>query len=274
MKKMFMFLALIACIAISQQPLFGQTTRQERNQLNLLENEIANLQTEVIQQEKFLEREKHEVQFELWKELRRLEIQADPRRAASIDEIEWTKTEMGRIKLQIDSVESISSSQELEFKKTQLAQFQDQRDQLIQNYLFPDQSIPKEMGNLTKNRRQNSNVIRREELVLAKIENNIGGPYAAVDPNVEPTGYKVIFDNKYSLSTTFVLLPMNGGEKIAINLAPRSRTDNYILPGKYLVEFYVNGRRRDDLTSPLTIDGSSHSYEGESCFGFVFKSRY
>jgi len=269
-----MFLAVVACLVISQQTLFGQTTRQEKNQLALLESEIVRLENIIVQDTKTLEKDKHEVQFELWKELRRLELQADPRRAASVAEIEWAKNEMERIKLQIDSVESISPSQDFEFKKTQLTQLQDQRDQLIQTYLFPDQTIPKEMGKLTKSRRQNSNVIRREELVLVKIENNIGGTGAAINPNDEATGYKVIFDNKYSLSTTFALVPLNGGEKLSINLAPRTRADSYVLPGKYLVEFYVNGRKRDELTSPLTIDGTSHQYEGESCFGFVYKSRF
>lgn len=276
MRKFVIFLVMIAGMVVGQQQVFSQATRQEEKQLALLEKEITRLENIINQEEKSFAKNKHEVQFELWKKLRALEIQSDPRRAASVAEIEWLKSEMERIKLQIDSVESIpsSSNSELDYKKKQLVYLQNQRDEMIQNFLSPDLAIPREMGPVTKNRRLRSNVVRREELVLAKIENNIGSSGAAINPVDSPQGYKVIFDNKYSLSTTFVLVPLNGGERVAISLSPKTRQNVFVLPGKYLVEFIVNGRKWEELTSPLTIDGTSHLYEGELCFGFVYKSKF
>jgi len=107
MKKMLVFLALVTGMGISQQHVFGQMTRQEKSQLELLESEITKLENSINQDVKAFEKSKREAQFELGRELGRLEIQADPKRAASVDEIEWLKKEMERVRLQIDSVESI-----------------------------------------------------------------------------------------------------------------------------------------------------------------------
>jgi len=273
MEKIVFVLALIALMVVGQETASGQTTRHEKNQLALLEAEISKLEKEILQEERSLAREKHGVQYQLRQQVRRLEIQADPRRAQSIAQVDWAKAELERVKLQIDSVGRVSSTPEIEKLKGDLAQLEEQRVEMIQGFLSPDYSVPREMGVVTKKRRQRANVIRREELVLSKIENNIGGPAAAINPNNDQAGYKVIFDNKYSLSTTFVLQPLNGSERLAVSLSPRSKETHYLLPGVYLVEFYVNGARADYLTSRLTVDGTRHYYEGEPCFGFAYKSR-
>jgi len=272
---MLVFLALVTGMGISQQHVFGQMTRQEKSQLELLESEITKLENSINQDVKAFEKSKREAQFELGRELGRLEIQADPKRAASVDEIEWLKKEMERVRLQIDSVESSTPySFELEYKKEKLFLLQEQREEMIQRFLSPNLAIPREMGRLTKNRRQRANVIRREELGLMRSENNIRSLDTAVDQTIAPKGFKIIFDNKYSLNTTFRLIPLDGGERLAINLAPRTKQYVDVLSGRYLVEFIVNGRKWDELTSPLTIDGTKHSYEKEECFGFVYKSEF
>ncbi len=87
MRKFVIFLVMIAGMVVGQQQVFSQATRQEEKQLALLEKEITRLENIINQEEKSFAKNKHEVQFELWKKLRALEIQSDPRRAASVAEI-------------------------------------------------------------------------------------------------------------------------------------------------------------------------------------------
>jgi len=273
MKKLLVFLVVVALMVAGQQEIFGQMSRNEQNRLSLLESEITQKEKTLSLAEKNLGREKNRAQFLLRQELRKLELQSDPRRAASMAEIEWAKTQIEIIKTKMDSIESVVSTTQIDIYRNDLLLLQKKRQEMMAEFI--DQPIPRQMSRLTKNRHRNSNVVRREELVLGKIENNIGSTStAAIDPARQETGYKVIFDNKNSQSVTFILNPLDGGERLAINLAPRTRVVNYILPGRYLVYFYVNGRKREDLSAPLTIDGTRHQYEGENCFGFVYKARF
>ena len=125
---------------------------------------------------------------------------------------------------------------------------------MIERWTSPEYNIPREMSCITKRRRERSNVIRRQELVLSKIEGNLN---STVNPGVSEGGYKVIFDNKYSLNTTFILLGVDGGQRLAVSLAGKTKERHYILPGRYVVEYYVAGRKMNEV-GRLTIDGEAH----------------
>jgi len=86
-------------------------------------------------------------------------------------------------------------------------------------------------------------------------------------------GYKVILDNPYKLPINFVIYSINGGEKITVLLGTNERTNIYLVPGEYRVSFLREGiRYRSDKL--LTIDGTSHVFRGEDCFGFAYMTSY
>jgi len=267
MKQIVVFLVLVI-VAIASQSVWGQTA-QEKSQMRFLEKEIDNLKNEIVDLEKGLEKEKAMAVFQLKKEVKQLEMQADPKRAQTVEEIESAKKSKVQIEAKIDSVESIYSYWELEMKKEELDNLKEKRKEILASWVDSDE-IPKELTILTKNRRLRANTIRREELVLSKIEDNIS---QQISPSGSEGGYKVIFDNKYSLGTTFILRGVDGGQRLAISLSPRTKERHYVLPGRYLVEYIVNGRKLS-VISNLMVDGEKHYYESEPCFGFVYKSRY
>lgn len=268
MKNLIIFLAFIA-VAVISQPISGQT-RHEKKQLDLIEEEISRVEVEIRNLEKKFKINQAKKKSELQRRLQILERQADPRRAQSVEEIEAAVAEIAVVKEQLNAVDSKMSTMDMELKYIELGELQEQRQNLINRWTAPSNNMPKEISVFSKNRRQRANVVRREELVLSKIETNL----SAVEPNAgEYGGYKVIFDNKYGLNTTFVLRGLDGGERLAISLGPRTKEVHHVLPGRYVIEYHVNGRRLE-ATRPLTIDGQRHFYESEPCFGFVYMSRY
>jgi hypothetical protein len=133
-----------------------------------------------------------------------------------------------------------------------------------------DRKIPTEVRRVSYNRRDRSYDLRRDELVLAKVEQNIN---SAISPGAPEGGYKVIFDNQYIEPVNFVLRSLNSSVRKAIMISPGVRQTKYLLPGKYVVEFYVSGRL-SGAPRPLTIDGQTSDYQGETCFGFVYMPRF
>jgi len=247
----------------------GQTGQQKK-QMGLLDSEISKTEAQISSLEKKFEKEKKLNVFELKKKISRIKKNGNPRVSIDFDQTLNVKTEVNHLNAQIDSIESIAQSNEIAIKKGELAGFQLKRTEMIASWVKPENSIPREMRVLTKNRRQRSNVIRREELVLSKIESNIN---QEVDATPSEGGYKIIFDNQYGLNTTFILKGLDGGQRLSVNVAPKTKERHHVIPGNYLVEYYVGGRKLSTVTK-LTVDGEIHYYETEPCYGFAYKSRY
>lgn len=268
MRNLVVILVLVAVAAISQQ-VNGQTTHQKK-QLSLIEREIDRVKSEILKEEKILKEENKTERIALQRQLKLAEMKTDPRRVKSTEEITAAKAEVVKLNQQLDSLSKpATDTWEISAKREELDGLQTKRKEMIAGWSNSEVALPQTMTKVKKNRYQNSNVIEREELVLNKIKNNING---AVDPAGSEGGYKVIFDNKYVMSTTFILQGIDGGEKLAISLQPKTKETHYVLPGRYLVKYVVNGRPLQKM-DPLTIDGSKHYYESEPCFGFVQKAR-
>jgi len=133
-----------------------------------------------------------------------------------------------------------------------------------------DRAIPTEVRRVSYNRRNNSHDLRGNEIVLAQIEQNIN---SAISPGAPQGGYKVIFDNMYITPVNFIVKSTGGMARKAIVLGSNVRQTEFLLPGKYTVELYVNGRL-SGCPRPLVIDGQSCTYQGETCFGFVYAPRF
>jgi hypothetical protein len=267
MKKVIVLLVFV--FIGSCNLVYGQT-RHEKNQLNILESEISKVESVIDKLENKLEKEKKLEIFVLKKKISIAKKYGDPRVATDFAQVNTVKAENVLLNAKIDSIESINSTIEINLRKTDLVSLQLEREEMITAWTSPQYSIPREMRVITKNRRQRSNVVRREELVLSKIESNLN---QSVIPTSTEGGYKIIFDNQYSLNTTFILRGVNGGSKLAVSIAPKQKERHYVIPGNYLVEYYVGGRKLSTV-SKLTVDGEVAYYESEPCFGFVYKSRY
>ncbi len=266
--KTLLFFIVFAVSAIFSTPesLFGQTNHQKK-QLKLLEGEISLSEILIKRMDRNYEFQKNKTIQKLNQQLVQLQRQANPNRARTEADLLSSIAKIAEVNAKIDSIK-LSSDAQIEHEKLELAAMQITRKEMISSWYDTKLEIPREMKSVQKKRRQNSNVIRREELVLSKIETNL----ETVAPNGNPIGYKIILDNKYSLSTTFYLHPTDGGEKKAIAISPRTKEAHYLLPGVYIVETYTNGHQ-DGPPRRLTIDGQVHNYETETCFGFVSKSR-
>jgi hypothetical protein len=268
MKKLVLFLTFVV-VATTSQMAFSQT-RQEKRQMRILEKEISKVEKEVLEMERSLEKDKNEYLFTLKKELKEVKQISDPSNAKDAETVKWGKKRIEEINSEIDSTQSIYSSFSLDLKRQKLGNLQDRREEMIASWTSSGYKIPREMTILTHNRRLRANEVRREELVLSKIENNIN---QEISPASSEGGYKVIFDNKYSLTTTFILKGVDGGQRMAVALSGKTKERHHVIPGQYFVEYIVGGRKLSTV-SKLTVDGEKHWYESEPCFGFVYKSRY
>ncbi len=268
MKKLVVFLVLMAVAAIGQS-VFGQTAYQKK-QFNIVELEIKRIESEILKEEKRLKVESRAEESVLQRKLRMAELKTDPRRAKSTEEVATAKEEVAKLNQQMSDLKKYhNETPELVLKKDELDDLMFKRNEMLANWSSQEETLPQTITRIKKNRYQNSNVVEREELVLNKIKNNLNG---AIDPAGSDGGYKVIFDNKYSLPTTFILEGLNGGERLAVSLGAKTKETHYVLPGRYQVKYVVNGRPSTKV-DVLTVDGLKHFYETEPCFGFVYKSR-
>ncbi len=268
MRHLVVILVLMAAAAIGQS-VFGQSLHQ-KTQFSIIEREIDRIKSEILKEEKRLKVETRAEELVLQRKLRIAEQKMDPRRAKSTEEVAAAKEEVAKLNQQMsDLKEYHNETPELVQKKDELDDLTFKRSEMIANWYSQEETLPQTITRVKKNRYQNSNVVEREELVLNKIKNNLNG---AIDPAGSEGGYKVIFDNKYVLPTTFILQGIDGGEKLAVSLGAKTKEIHYVLPGRYYVKYVVNGHSLQKV-DPLTIDGSKHFYESEPCFGFVQKGK-
>lgn len=268
MKKTISFLVL-GIFIISSQAVFGQTS-QEKDYIATLDSQINQAEYDLNVLKRTFKREKKRELYELKRDYeasRRIALQK--KRATSTAEIENAITEMNKYQAEILKLEGTSTTPEIDKIENDLNDLKEKRRKAILAVYDPE-DVPREMGICTKNRRQRANIIRREELVLEKIESNIN---QAIVPIGNEGGYKVIFDNLYGQQVTFIVIPKDGGQRMSVALQPRSMESHFLIPGDYYVEFIVGGRRLASAVN-LTIDGEQHWYKSIPCYGFVYKSRY
>lgn len=157
---------------------------------------------------------------------------------------------------------------QIEAKNKKIADFENQRDNIFLAYATTTE-VPMEISPRETRRRARSNYLRREELVLEKIEGNL----TTINPAGQTAGYKVILHNMYILPITFYICPMDGGDKKSVNLEPNKKTETYLVPGRYTVTF-LNGGTIIGGSRLMTVDGSTHNYQGEECFAFAYMPRW
>jgi len=154
-------------------------------------------------------------------------------------------------------------------KRQKINDLRQNREAIVERYT-ESTSVPTEISSTELHDRQRSFVIRREEMVLRKVECNI----SSADMTLRNRdGYKVILDNQYGESIDFVISPVDGGENKSVVLDPQKRQTVYLLPGTYSVDFLSGGRFVGDRRI-MHIDGILHIYKGEECFNFAYMSRY
>lgn len=254
-------------VASLSHSISGQTA-QEKRQMRIIENEISRLESDLKHLKKKFEKDKKIEIYHLRRELRELDISY--RRNGGDQSQDWFEDTKDSLQFRIGFVESITSNLDIEFKLEELNEMRKKREAMIEEWTRPERNVPREMSWTTKRRRQRSNTIRREELTLSKIEENIN---QTINPSGKEGGYKIILHNEYSLNTTFILKGLDGGQRLAVSLPPKTKSRHYVLPDTYIVECWVAGRRQNQVYE-LTVDGQVHHHDEEPCFGFIHKARY
>ncbi len=114
--------------------------------------------------------------------------------------------------------------------------------------------------------------LRRYEQA-AKIEReNLSTKKSLREVLVSEDGLEGIIGNDYFLPITFILRPLNGGEKAAFLLESKTRMTVDLIPGDYLVHFF-NGGREVCLPVPMRVSLQRKFYKGESCHWFIYMPR-
>ncbi|MFA6194561.1 MAG: hypothetical protein WC719_02330 [Patescibacteria group bacterium] len=160
---------------------------------------------------------------------------------------------------------------EISRKKQQIADLQKYRDNLFLSFTLT-REVPKEASRREIKLRQRGNYLRRQELVIEKVEANL----SSVDPsNLSATkgGYKVIVANDYVMTVTFIITSIDGGENKTVVIDPFKKINIYLVPGKYSVAT-LNGSSQSCADSQITINGSTHVFKGEECFNFIYMPRF
>lgn len=268
MKKLIFFMISMILFNISHGAL--AQTSQEKEQFKIIEREIKLLESELKSYQREFDKQKKVEVYQLKRELREAEKLSYPKRNKDAGSVAFALQVKDSLLSKIDSIESVNSNLDIEYKLEQIFNMRQKREEMIEIWTSPDRNVPREMSRYTKGRRERANTIRRQELVLSKIESNLN---SAISPISNESGYKVIFDNQYSLRTTFILTGIDGGQRLAVSMAPKSKEVHYLIPGIYYVEYYISGRKLDKVDK-LTIDGEIHYYNGEACYNFAYNDRY
>ncbi len=307
MKKMLVFVALMAVVAIGQSVI--------AQDLVSVNKEIKVAQAEVKKAEKDFESQNARNIAEIKRDIRIQEIQG--KRSQNAEAKDAAAAEIKKLKLELDSVSKLESGDFVQNELAYLKSCQDKRAELLkagiqisgtsapvalnikkaitpvdapkkaetQKVVKADDSkkseakeeivekeinrtVPVEVSRYNKNRRSRANVLRVDELVISKIEQNIS---SAISPGGQESGYKVIFDNMYMRPATYIVTSA-GMARLAVTVEAKTRRTKFLMPGVYMVETYINGKKQE-LVNKLTIDGQVHDYKGESCFNFVYTPR-
>jgi hypothetical protein len=193
--------------------------------------------------------------------------QADNRIYQAGRQIEEKESILGSLEKNLaDSTMTYSDKVEIRQRiaeiKVQIYDLAKLKDKIALDYISSS-GIPDELTPSEKIRRQIANIVKREAMVIAKINKNLSSTEATAD------GYKVILDNQYYMPITFAFSSLNGGERTAFNLESGKKATVYLLPGTYEVTF-LSGGTQIGIAQKMTIDGQKRVYQGEECFNFAY----
>jgi len=265
-RKLLSVSMIALAIAISI-PAAAQT-KQQRNQLSWLDREMSQLKVERAKLESKIKPD-YAVQITTLQ--------------AQIDSLESTNdiTQANNLEKRIDQKKALLEIYQKKAAKAgnndllnwQIGQIDVKLDQLQADYdkiftsVTTDENPPKEIGQRTLNRRQRGFVGRRGELVLSKIENNLG----AVDPalGVSDAGYLILLQNDNQNVVTFDFCPLDGGDKTSVTMSGESTDTTYLLPGRYAVTTLLNGKKLWPADC-LIVDGTVKELFEKKCFGYAF----
>jgi len=278
MKKV-VFALFATLVAVSA---FAQPTRQQRKQLDMLEEEITREKIALVKLEGSLYPDYSQKITALQAEsdsVKQIVPPADSIAAAKRaleTRLLVEKNQKQIIHLTAASAEAYKNAEieaNIETKKNKIRELEEQRDRIFFSVATTDE-IPREMDRCTTRRRHNANHIRREELVLQKVESGLNGQSGqSITPVADSAGFMIILHNDYALPIQFSIAGINGGDTKSYVLRKGEKTKVYLIPGQYMVTFLRGG---NTIGHPvvLTIDGSVHNYMGEDCFGFAYMPRY
>jgi len=276
MKKIIVVFAAI----LMANCLFGQT-KQESRQMKALENEIQKTKGEIFQLENSLksdysdeinELDQHNADLKA-----RIMSESDSlRREGLKDSLLINQKKVAWLSSKSTPVDQAAAQFAIDNKMEKIDNLEKEREIIFYGYTTAA-SLPKEFSPKELRRRQRAYVIRREELVLGKVERNLSSfaPSSLNNSSNSPAtdnGLMVIVDNQCPLFVKFQFSPLDGGERRSIGVDPTKMETIYLTPGKYTVAMYKGGNFTEEHI--LHINGEKHLYRGKECFGFVYMSRY
>lgn len=285
MKRMKMMPLLLA-IGLLMPFISGLSqTKQEKEQIYLLERQIKKDQRKLAQ----LERQRKPDYTQMIENLR-IEIDSLDNELATVNSVRREneinlliislKDKKRRLERKMVGVDNSFVDFQIDHVQKQIIDLQNQRDLIFMRYSTTT-DIPKEVSQSTVRKRERGNTLRREEMVISKMEINLKEStldsgydkrnYSIV-PKDKKVGYKVIIDNEYWRPITFEFVPKDGGEYYSVNVRPTKNgkfTEIYLLPGMYDVH-YKNGGTDICLPRVMHIDGVIRNYQGVDCFNYAW----
>lgn len=272
MKKVIIFLVL-GIFIISTQAVNAQT-RQERKHIKAIERQIEDVESELEDLIKEYEKEGREELYRLKRSLEEARAVAYQKvRVNSAQEIEEAGKRMVKLEQQIAEFEGRPATRMIALKEEQLVNLMELRNEVILN--ATGREVPKEMSAYTMKKRKNSLEIQRQEMVTAKISNDINQPETSTTSNVQR---KIVIHNDYHSRTDFFLTGLRGGGDYPVSLDPGDIYYLEVIPDDYLVRTSVGGVMSRH-TFIMRVDGQAAHYslpgpEGVQKFwGYVNKSR-
>ena len=264
MKKSIVFLFFFFSLIVVSQ------TRQQTKQVRALDQEISRLKLDKIRLER-------QIQPNYAEEIKRLSCEIDSLAKMSLEGLtlpEIAKMEQETNKkrdlLALYEEKALNAQNNPQLKKqivekdSEISFFKGEREKIFLEFATSNQ-IPREMTDRIKGRRQNANVLRREEMVIEKVEGNLG----SVNPQENSNGgYLVILSNQNYNDVNFSIQPIDGGDKVGHVLKGKTNLDIYLIPGRYLVTATVGGIKKLDPII-INITGEKMTIFGRECFSYA-----
>lgn len=273
-----------AVLVVMTATIFGQTV-QEKKQMSVLETEIMKTREEVAYLERDLEFDLSPAIDTLKGQISSLYDRIKSEQDSTViealkDSLSLKKKEVQRLSKKTISVDRGEAQSDIATKKAKIAGLERERETIFLKYAT-SVNVPKELSARELRRRERTNVLRREDMVISKIEANIASTSTSatsmsVDPASTPAtqaGYKIILVNDHVLPTNFIISPVNGGEGKGVLLGSLKKSITYLIPGRYLVTFQQSGETKG-LPQILNVTGEVKIINGESCFGYAYMSRF
>jgi hypothetical protein len=293
MKTRFAFVVALMITVIIGQPVFGQTKA-----LDLISGQIKTATADLKRAEKKFDSEKARKIYELKKESRNQEIKG--LRSNNPEVIDAAAISIKTLNTQVDSVSKMESNADVQLAAKRLYELQQEKASVFESELAAakanakpatktattpdsaeptpvvakidpyDRKIPTRLTKLDRNQRSRSHATRVDEVLISRVENNAN---MVMTPAGNSGGYKVIFDNMYSSPVNFIARSISSSVKVAVMVDPGVMCTKYMLPGKYMVEIYINGVMSEQ-PKLMTIDGQECDYKGNLCFNYAFAPKF